>query len=144
MAIGKSASALLAVYPITQCSNNKQRRGETGILVQAVKASEFEDGMMKDVLIQGHEILLAKTGNNYYAADSRCPHMGGRLSKGKLEGTVVTCPRHGSQFDLRSGEVIRWLSGSGLLYRIGKALKSPRRLAVYKVAVDNDYILVDV
>ncbi len=115
-----------------------------GTPVQAGNTAEFEDGMMKDVLIHGHEILLAKTGNSYYAADSRCPHMGGRLSKGKLEGTVVTCPRHGSQFDLRSGEVIRWLSGSGLLYRIGKAFKSPRRLATYNVTVDNDDILVDV
>ncbi len=44
--------------------------------------------------------LLARVGDKYYAADNRCPHMGGKLSPGKLEGTVVTCPRHGSQFDL--------------------------------------------
>ncbi|MFH1662933.1 MAG: Rieske 2Fe-2S domain-containing protein [Chloroflexota bacterium] len=115
-----------------------------GTLVQAGKTAEFKDGVMRDVPIGGHEILLVKIGNNYYAANNRCPHMGGRLSNGKLEGTVVACPRHGSQFDLRSGEAIRWLGGSGLLYRVGRALKSPRRLATYNVTVENDDILVEI
>lgn len=115
-----------------------------GTLVQAGRTSEFKDGMMKDVLIQGHEILLARIGDNYYATDNRCPHMRGRLSEGKLEGTVVTCPRHGSRFDIRNGEVIRWLKGSGFLSRVGSVLKSPRQLATYNVKVENGNILVEI
>ena len=115
-----------------------------GTLVQAGRTSEFKDGMMKDVLIQGHEILLARIGDNYYATDNRCPHMRGRLSEGKLEGTVVTCPRHGSRFDIRNGEVIRWLKGSGFLSRVGRVLKSPRQLATYNVKVENGNILVEI
>jgi nitrite reductase/ring-hydroxylating ferredoxin subunit len=66
--------------------------------------------------------------------------MKGRLSKGKIEGNIVTCPRRGSQFDLRNGESIRWLSGSGILYKMSKVLKSPKRLKIYKVISENENI----
>jgi nitrite reductase/ring-hydroxylating ferredoxin subunit len=41
------------------------------------------------------------------AAADVCPHAGARLSEGALEGTVVTCPLHGSQFDVCSGARLR-------------------------------------
>ena len=42
-------------------------------------------------------------------AEDRCPHAGARLSEGEVlaESAVITCPRHGSRFDLRNGERIR-------------------------------------
>jgi len=112
--------------------------------VKVGKIGELKDGAMKEVLARGREILLAKVADKYYAGDNRCPHMGGKLSQGKLEGTVVTCPRHGSQFDLRDGQVARWLKGSGLLFRVGKALKSPRQLTTYNVKVEGDKILIEI
>ena len=114
-----------------------------GSFVEAGKTSEFEDGTRKKVLVQGHEILLARVGDRYFAADNRCPHMGGDLSKGKLEGTVVTCPRHSSRFDLKDGRVVRWMKGSGLFTAIGKALKPPRPLKTYEVKIKGDTILVE-
>jgi len=113
-------------------------------LVQAGRTNELEEGTMKGVLAQGREILLARVGDSYYAADNRCPHMGGKLSQGNLEGTVVTCPRHGSQFDLRDGQVVRWLKGSGLISLVGKVLKPPRRLATYNVKVEDDNIWIEI
>ncbi len=115
-----------------------------GNMIQVAKSRELEDGAMKESLAQGHEILLARVGDKYYAAGNRCPHMVGKLSQGKLERTVVTCPRHGSQFDLSDGHVVRWLWGSGLASRIGKALKSPRPLTIYNVKVENGKILVEI
>ena len=113
-------------------------------LVEVSKTTELKDGTMKDVSVDGREILLARVGEKYYAADNRCPHMGGKLSKGKLEGTVVTCPLHGSQFDLKKGEVIRWLKGSGVLSAIGRALKSPKRLTIYNVKVEDDRVMIEI
>lgn len=46
-------------------------------------------------------------GGQVAAITDRCPHSGARLSEGMLEGCVVTCARHGSQFDVRSGERLR-------------------------------------
>jgi 3-phenylpropionate/trans-cinnamate dioxygenase ferredoxin subunit len=56
--------------------------------------------------------------------------MGGNLSQGTLEGTVLTCPRHHSQFYLVDGHVISWTDFSGLKKSIGKLFKSPRPLKI--------------
>jgi len=113
-------------------------------LVEAAKRGELVDGTMKEVLAQGKGILLARAGDNYYAADNRCPHMGGKLSQGKLEGTIVTCPLHGSQFDLSDGRVVRWLKKVGLISAVSKAVKRPKSLTVYNVKVEDDRILVEI
>lgn len=49
-----------------------------------------------------------------HAVEDRCPHAGAVLSEGELEGTVLTCPRHGSQFDVRDGERVRGPADAGL------------------------------
>ncbi len=115
-----------------------------GSFVEAGQTSEFEDGTMKKVLVQGQEILLARVGDKYYATENRCPHLGGELSAGKLEGTVVTCPRHGSQFDLGDGKVVRWLKGSGLFSAVGKALKPPKPLKTYSVRIEGNAVLIEI
>ena len=115
-----------------------------GTQLKAGKVSELADGSMTSISSKEGEILLARVGNDYYAADNRCPHMKGKLAQGTLEGTVVTCPLHGSQFDLKSVEVVRWLKGSGLLSKIGKALKSPQPLKTYNVMVTGDRVLVEI
>lgn len=115
-----------------------------GNFIQAGKASEFKDGMKKKVLVEGCEILLARVGENYYAVGNRCPHMGGELSAGQLSGTIVTCPLHGSRFDITDGSVIRWLKGSGLFSAVGKIFKSPRPLPTYNIRIDGDVILIEV
>jgi 3-phenylpropionate/trans-cinnamate dioxygenase ferredoxin subunit len=112
--------------------------------VEVAKSGELADGTMKEVLAQGRRILLARIGENYYAVDNSCPHMGGKLSQGKLEGTIVTCPRHGSQFDLSDGHVVRWLKGTGLISVVSKAVKPPKPLSVYSVKVEDDRILVEI
>lgn len=113
-------------------------------VLQIAKKDELESGTMKAVSAAGREILLARVGDNYYAAESRCPHFGGNLVQGKLDGTIVTCPLHGSQFDLTNGQVIRWTNSTGLAAKLGKLIKSPRPLATYKVKIDGDNILVEI
>jgi 3-phenylpropionate/trans-cinnamate dioxygenase ferredoxin subunit len=113
-------------------------------LLEVGTAGELADGTMKEVTVNGQEVLLARVGNIYYAAAGRCPHMGGHLSPGKLEGTVVTCPLHGSQFDLTDGRVVRWLKGSGLLSKAGRVLKSPAPLTIYRVEVKDGKVMVEI
>ena len=113
-----------------------------GNLIQVGTVGELVNGNMKEVMAQGREILLTRVGDRYYAADNRCPHMRGKLSQGKLEGTVVTCPRHGSQFDLRDGKVVRWLKG-GVSTLVGKLFKPSRPIATYPVKLDGDKIMLE-
>jgi len=111
--------------------------------VEVAKIEELRSGTMKKVFAEGQEILLMRVGDKYYAASDRCPHMNGDLSQGKLEGTVVTCPRHGSQFDISNGRAVRWLKG-GLMSKLGSALKMSRNLTVYTVKVEDGRVLVEV
>ena len=107
-------------------------------------ANELAPGAMKEVTVEGIPVLLAKIGDKFYATQGRCPHMGGILAKGTLEGAVVTCPRHKSQFNLTDGRVIRWMQGSGLVAAIGKTLKSPKGLKTYELRIDSGNILVKI
>ena len=119
-------------------------------LVKVAKVGELEDGTKKEVSANGNTLLLARVGNNYYACQSRCPHWGWPLVRGKLEGTVLQCSFHYSRFDLRDGRVLRWTIGHdrrakafpyGFL-TLAKAWK-PKKLKVYKVKVEGDNILVE-
>jgi 3-phenylpropionate/trans-cinnamate dioxygenase ferredoxin subunit len=110
--------------------------------VEVANVGELDDGTMMRLTINGNEILVARTGDKYYCADNRCPHLGGNLSQGKLDGTVITCPRHHSQFDLTDGHVIRWTDWTGLKLIGTKILKSPRPLKTHEVKVDNEKIWV--
>lgn len=77
---------------------------ETGIVltaspefVKVAETSEVPLGKKKIVKTQGKEVLLANMEGKYYTIGGRCTHQGGDLSKGTLEGTTITCPRHGSR-----------------------------------------------
>ena len=114
-----------------------------GEFTEVSKIDDLKNGTMKAVSAAGHEILLARVGDKYYAVDNLCPHMKGNLSQGKLQGTVVTCPLHGSRFDLSNGQVVRWLKG-GLMSKVGKAFKLSKDLTVYNVKVEDDRVLVEI
>ena len=109
---------------------------------EVAKIEELKSETMKMVIAEGREILLARVGDKYYAVDNRCPHIKGDLSQGKLEGTVVTCPLHGSRFDISNGQVVRWLKG-GLMSKLGSALKMSKALKVYNVKVEDGKVLVE-
>jgi 3-phenylpropionate/trans-cinnamate dioxygenase ferredoxin subunit len=110
--------------------------------IEVAKVEELKSGTMKKVVAEGQEILLARVGDKYYATHDRCPHMKGDLSQGKLEGTVITCPVHSSQFDISTGQVVRWMKG-GLMSKLGGALKMSKSLAVYNVKTEDGKVLVE-
>lgn len=63
-------------------------------------------GTGKVVQVGGRAIALFNIDGTFYALDNVCTHRGGPLGEGKVDGTVVTCPWHGNQFDLTTGQVV--------------------------------------
>ena len=57
--------------------------------------------------VSGTRIAIASVGGAFYAFGDTCTHQGCSLAEGDLEGTIVTCPCHGSQFDVTTGKVLR-------------------------------------
>jgi nitrite reductase/ring-hydroxylating ferredoxin subunit len=68
---------------------------------------------MKTIMLKEKEILIANVNGSYYAMANRCTHAGGDLSKKTLDGTTVTCPKHGAKFDITTGNVV---SGPKVLF----------------------------
>ena len=75
--------------------------------ITVARTNELTPGQGKLVEVNQKRIALFNVGGRYYALDDMCPHRGGPLSEGELEGTAVVCPWHGAIFDLATGNVTR-------------------------------------
>jgi nitrite reductase/ring-hydroxylating ferredoxin subunit len=59
------------------------------------------------VEIAGRSIAVFNVGGTLFAIDAKCTHVGGPLERGAVRDGTVTCPWHGSQFELATGAVKR-------------------------------------
>jgi 3-phenylpropionate/trans-cinnamate dioxygenase ferredoxin component len=115
-----------------------------GTFIKAGNITEFSEGTKKKVTVNKQEIMLVRVGTNYYAIANRCPHMGGDLSMGTLEGTIITCPRHGSKFDVKDGKVIKWTNWPEPVKAVAEIFRSERPVKTYKTKVENGEVSVEV
>ncbi len=97
--------------------------------VKMATLGELPPGGSKEVEHEGRIYALFNVDGILSAIDGICPHQGGPLAEGPREGTIVTCPWHGWQFDVRTG--CTTLNGR---------LKQP----VYEVKVDGQDVIVAV
>lgn len=67
---------------------------------------EVEENRLYRVSASGVPVVLLRQGLQLYAISATCPHAGGPLDEGPLQGDVVECPWHGSRFCLRDGRVL--------------------------------------
>ena len=74
--------------------------------IRVADKAELPENKMIVVVVGGKEVLLANIDGSYYAIANKCTHLGGSLSKGSLDGSVVTCPKHGAQFDVKTGKAV--------------------------------------
>jgi nitrite reductase/ring-hydroxylating ferredoxin subunit/uncharacterized membrane protein len=65
-----------------------------------------EENKLYRVTVAGAPVVLLRQGSQFYAISATCPHAGGPLDEGELEGDVVQCPWHGSRFCMRDGRVL--------------------------------------
>jgi nitrite reductase/ring-hydroxylating ferredoxin subunit len=98
-------------------------------LVKLATLAELPPGSSKEVEHEGRIYALFNVEGVITAIDGICPHQGGPLAEGVLEGTIVTCPWHGWQFDVQSGRM---------------PMSSRIRQATYEVKVEGQDVLVAV
>jgi len=61
-------------------------------------------GEGREFAVAGKVIAVFHTDEGYHAMDGLCPHAGGPIGTGTLRNGIVTCPWHGWQFDVRTGQ----------------------------------------
>lgn len=69
--------------------------------------NQIKDGDMREYMLGDQSVLVVRVNNNYYAISNRCTHRGCSLSKGALKGSIVTCPCHGTKFDVTNGKMLK-------------------------------------
>lgn len=74
--------------------------------IKVARRDEIPVNQMKKVVAGGVNILLANVDGAYYAIANKCTHLGGSLAQGVLEGSTVKCPKHGAQFDVKTGKAV--------------------------------------
>lgn len=72
----------------------------------AIKAAEVAPGGMKNIELEGRELVVCNIGGSFYALERRCGHMNAPLEKGTLDGKILTCAMHCAQFDATTGEAL--------------------------------------
>ena len=90
--------------------------------------NDLKPGEGKVVEMNGQEIALFRLGDEFYAIDNQCPHRHGPLGEGYVENDVVTCPWHGWQFNIKTGE-----NASGI----------PGGVKTYKVVLEGDLVKIE-
>jgi nitrite reductase/ring-hydroxylating ferredoxin subunit/uncharacterized membrane protein len=71
-----------------------------------IDEAELKDGKPTRVMADGVAVCLVKRGETIHAITDTCPHLGGPLSEGKLNGDVIQCPWHGSELSIVDGHVV--------------------------------------
>ena len=95
--------------------------------VRVAKTADVPPGSAKVVVVHGHVVALFHVEGSFHAVSNVCLHRGGPIGEGEIDGTRVTCPLHGWQYDVRSG----------------RNLANPAaRLRVFPVRLDGDDVLV--
>jgi nitrite reductase/ring-hydroxylating ferredoxin subunit len=86
-----------------------------GQFVTVATTADLENAQSgKQVEAGGQAIALFRVEGSYYAIENTCPHRGGSLADGMLNGAEVTCPWHAARFDVRTGAVLCPPAGRGV------------------------------
>lgn len=78
------------------------------VTVEAGKVADLVPGKIHKIEHEGQVIALINIDNAFYAVDGICGHAGGPLCRGEVDTDekVITCPWHGWEYDLKSGECL--------------------------------------
>jgi 3-phenylpropionate/trans-cinnamate dioxygenase ferredoxin component len=105
--------------------------------IRVMKIGDIVNGRLTRARAGDREILIVRTGDKYYAIGGLCTHMKGLLADGSIDGTIVTCPKHGAQYDVTTGKC---LQGPKVAFLKLQGKDEPR----YETKVEGEYILVNV
>lgn len=95
--------------------------------IRVATPADVPPGTSCAVVVGRYEVALFNVSGEIYAIENTCPHQGGPLADGYLEGPFVTCPWHAWCFDVRSGAMT-----------LGEYARVPR----FDVRVENGSIFV--
>ena len=121
MVLGKKRFQLASEEEVDACQQDRRHAGSVPLrvgisqpfvsladmadrYVTVARVDEVPPGSVRMVRAGDEEIALAHVDGEFYATQGRCLHLKGPLGEGRVDDHVLTCPWHGWQYDLRTGE----------------------------------------
>jgi 3-phenylpropionate/trans-cinnamate dioxygenase ferredoxin subunit len=101
-----------------------------GTFHNVAEVGDVAPGSCKGVEVSGQQIALFNIDGTFYAIGDACTHRGGSLSEGAVEGTKVTCPLHGAEFEVTTGKNL--------------TPPAPGEVPSYMVRIDGDQVQVEI
>ena len=80
--------------------------GDKGNWVSAGLLAEIPEGSVRSTTLGGEKVLLSRNGATVTCFQNACAHLGFPIHDGEVENGIITCPHHGFQYDLSSGECL--------------------------------------
>ncbi len=79
--------------------------------IEAAKSADIVEGAIFAATLGGKPVGLTRVKGKVEAFLNKCPHLGMKLTNGKIEQETITCPFHGSRFNLCTGQDTAWVNG---------------------------------
>ena len=112
--------------------------------------NDFPQGKVRIIRAEGVMVVINHTESGFYAVENRCPHLGFPIGLGQVEGDIITCPFHGSKFDMRTGQNLDWVtslvgvklpSWSRRLMMMGK---EPTPIQTFPITQEDDGLYISI
>jgi nitrite reductase/ring-hydroxylating ferredoxin subunit len=89
-------------------NNTRANIAHSPMQSQSLKDNQFQtDAVPPGSALLVGDVAVFNVAGSFCATQAKCTHRGGPLNEGKLDGSTVTCPWHGSQFNVCTGSVLR-------------------------------------
>ena len=95
---------------------------------ELTRIEDCRAGGSREIVVGEQVVALFNIDGSFFALDGVCPHQGGPLGEGELAGCIITCPWHGWQFDVRTGQ-----------HQLSKNVVQPR----FETKVENGMVWID-
>ncbi|KAA1260375.1 Assimilatory nitrite reductase [NAD(P)H] small subunit [Rubripirellula obstinata] len=106
---------------------NQQKAAGVSDFKVVGKVSDFEDNQGQAFEVAGRMVAVFRKGDEWYAIDDLCPHMGASLAEGHVEENSVTCPWHAWRFCIKDGT---WEDNPSI------------KVDSFEVKVEDDHVMV--
>lgn len=107
-------------------------------------AADIPEGGMKPCKAGGESVLVFHLEDGFYATQATCTHVFAPLTRGKLvDGYKLQCPFHRAQFDVRTGEVVRWANFPPGI-QVLNLVRGEKALRTYLVSQEDGELFVEV
>ena len=81
--------------------------------IKVGKVTDYDVIKIKSYSMLGRKVgVIKRADGSFYAIEVGCKHQGADLTLGAIENGVATCPRHGWQYDLETGECLNEISSN--------------------------------